>query len=70
MMLNMGRTDRTVRLGAAVALLLLVVFVVDGVLAGVLGLVATVFAATAFVGTCPAYLPFGLSTRKADAVQS
>ncbi|MGB3544536.1 YgaP family membrane protein [Rubrivirga sp.] len=62
MTLNMGRTDRTFRLAAAAVLLLLVVFVTDGALDWVLGIVAVVFAATAFVGTCPAYLPFGLST--------
>ena len=64
MTLNMGRTDRTLRLGAAVVLVLLVLFVTDGALDWVLGIVAAVLAATSFVGTCPAYLPFGFSTRE------
>jgi TRAP-type uncharacterized transport system fused permease subunit len=64
MTLNMGRTDRTFRLIAAVVLLFLVFFVTDGVLDWVLGIVAVVFIVTAFIGWCPAYLPFGLSTRR------
>ncbi len=64
MTLNMGRTDRTLRLVAAVILARLVLFVVDGALAWVLGVVAVVMAVTSFVGTCPAYLPFGFSTRR------
>ncbi|MEM6325955.1 MAG: DUF2892 domain-containing protein [Bacteroidota bacterium] len=63
MTLNMGRTDRTVRLGAAAVLLVLVLFVTSGVTSWILGGVAVVLAATSAVGTCPAYLPFGLSTR-------
>lgn len=65
MTLNMGRTDRTLRLGAAAVLLLLVLFVTEGALDWALGGIALVLAATSFVGTCPAYLPFGFSTRKA-----
>ena len=67
MTLNMGRTDRTVRLGVAVVLVLLVLFVTDGALDWVLGAVALVLAVTSLVGTCPAYLPFGVSTRKPTA---
>ena len=64
MTLNMGRADRTLRLAAAAVLVLLVLFVTDGALDWVLGAVAAVLAATSLVGTCPAYLPFGLSTRR------
>ena len=64
MTLNMGRTDRTLRLGAAVILILLVLFVTEGALDWVLGIAAVILAATSFVGTCPAYLPFGFSTRR------
>ena len=67
MTLNMGRTDRTVRLGVAVVLVLLVLFVTDGALDWVLGAVALFLAVTSVVGTCPAYLPFGVSTRKPTA---
>ena len=64
MTLNMGRTDRTLRLVAAAVLVLLVLFVTDGALDWVLGIVAAVLVATSLVGTCPAYLPFGFSTRE------
>jgi hypothetical protein len=65
MIKNMGSTDRTIRLVAAVVLLALALFVVEGALAWVLGLVAVVLALTSAVGTCPAYLPFRFSTRGA-----
>ena len=64
MTLNMSRTDRLVRLAAAAVLVALVLFVTNGVLDWVLGLAALVLVATSFVGTCPAYLPFGFSTRR------
>lgn len=63
MTLNMGRTDRTIRFVAAAVLVLLVLFVTDGVMDWVLGVLAVVLVATSSVGTCPAYLPFGFSTR-------
>jgi hypothetical protein len=40
---------------------------VNGLLAIVLGVVAVVFLATGFVGSCPAYVPFGISTRHEPA---
>ncbi|MEM1116524.1 MAG: DUF2892 domain-containing protein [Bacteroidota bacterium] len=62
---NMGSIDRGVRIGVAV---LVAVLYATGVLSGpvalVLGVLAAVFVATSFVGTCPLYLPFGLSTRR------
>lgn len=60
---NMGHTDRRLRGIAAVVLAALVLFVTDGALDWVLGTVAAVLAVTALVGTCPAYLPFGVDTR-------
>ena len=60
----MGRTDRTLRLLAAVVLLALAVFLLSGAGRWAAGAVAVVLVGTAFVGTCPAYLPFGLSTRR------
>lgn len=59
---NMGHTDRRVRAVVAVLLLGLVLFVTDGALDWVLGVVAVVLGVTAAVGTCPAYLPFGIDT--------
>jgi hypothetical protein len=67
MVKNMGSADRTVRLAAAVFLLALALFAVEGALAWVLGLLATVLALTSAVGTCPAYLPFRFSTRRAES---
>ena len=60
----MGTVDRVLR--TALALLIAVLYltgVIDGTVALVLGILAVVFLLTSFVGTCPAYLPFGLSTR-------
>jgi hypothetical protein len=64
MITNMGRTDRTLRLAAAAVLTAIVLFVTDGVLDWALAFVAVVLIATSFVGTCPAYLPFGIDTRQ------
>ena len=61
---NMGRTDRTLRLGVAVVLFVLAFFLLDGIASWIAGGIGVILAATAFVGTCPAYLPFGLSTRR------
>lgn len=59
---NMGRTDRTIRLAAAAVLAALALFVVEGALAWVLGVVAVVLTVTSLVRWCPAYLPFGINT--------
>jgi hypothetical protein len=62
---NMGSADRTIRIVAAlVVAALLAMHKVTGVLAIVLGVFAVAFLVTSFVGWCPAYLPFKLSTRK------
>lgn len=57
--LNIGTTDRLIRvvLGLAIAVLGIV-------FKSWFGLIAVVLLGTAAVGTCPLYLPFGLSTRK------
>ncbi|GAB5550100.1 MAG: hypothetical protein SangKO_098600 [Sandaracinaceae bacterium] len=62
----MGSLDRGLR--AALAVLVAVLYftgVINGTVAIILGVLALVFLATSFVGTCPLYLPFGLSTRRA-----
>ena len=64
MVKNMGSIDRVFR--AALAVLILVLYLmgaISGTVALILGVVAVIFLLTSFVGTCPAYLPFGLSTR-------
>lgn len=61
---NMGSFDRAFRLIVVVAIgIAYLAGALSGTLATVLGVVAAVFLLTSLVGTCPAYLPFGLSTR-------
>jgi hypothetical protein len=65
---NMGSIDRALRFGVAVLIAVLYFTgVISGTVALILGVVAVVFILTSFVGTCPAYLPFGLSTRGAKS---
>ncbi|WP_340588736.1 DUF2892 domain-containing protein [Erythrobacter alti] len=60
---NMGPLDRTLRLFAAFVLVVLgVTGTITGTLAVAAYVVAAVFALTSFVSTCPAYLPFGITT--------
>jgi hypothetical protein len=62
---NMGTVDRTIRI--VLALVVAVLYFtgrISGTLAIVLGIFAIAFLLTSLVGSCPAYLPFRLSTRK------
>jgi len=60
---NMGTIDRSLRTVIALAVgALYVTGQIGGVTATVLGAFAAVFLMTSFVGTCPLYRPFGLST--------
>ncbi len=62
---NMGTVDRVLRI--AVALVIAGLYFtgqISGTLATVLVVLAVVFFVTAAAARCPAYLPFGLSTRK------
>ncbi|WP_234567592.1 YgaP family membrane protein [Rhodohalobacter sp. 614A] len=62
---NMGSADRTVRIIVAVIVAILYFTgQISGTAAIILGILAIVFLLTSFIGTCPLYLPFGLSTRK------
>ncbi len=61
---NMGRWDRALRLiAAAVFAVLLIAGLVKGTLAVILAILAAIFVITTFVGFCPAYAPFGISTK-------
>lgn len=62
---NMGTADRLIRtlIAAAIAVLYFT-GKISGTVAILLGIVAVAFLVTSFVGWCPGYLPFGLSTRK------
>jgi hypothetical protein len=60
---NMGTADRTIRILIALAIaILFFTGRITGVIALVLGIVAAAFFVTSLAGSCPAYLPFGLST--------
>ena len=60
---NMGSADRTLRIGAAIIVAVLIAMHrITGVLAIVLGIVAVAFFVTSFVGLCPAYIPLKIST--------
>jgi hypothetical protein len=65
---NMGAADRFVR--SLIAIVILALYFsgqISGTVAIVLGIVAAAFLITSFVGSCPAYVPFGLSTCKRDS---
>lgn len=65
---NMGTLDRALRFAVAVVIAVLYFTgVISGTVALVLGIIAVVFLLTSFVGTCPAYLPFHISTRQRTA---
>lgn len=63
-MKNMGTLDRVIRLAAVAAVIgAYGLGLISGILALVLGAVAVVLLLTSLTATCPAYMPFGLSTR-------
>jgi hypothetical protein len=59
---NIGTTDRIIRVLAGLAMLVLGI-----VLKSWWGVIGVLPVLTAFVGICPAYLPFGISTCKTRA---
>lgn len=62
---NMGTADRVFRILAALAIVALYLTgSISGLVAIVLGIVAVAFIVTSFAGWCPAYVPFGISTRR------
>ena len=65
---NIGTIDRVIRVGMAITVAVLYFTgQISGTAAIILGILAVVFALTSLVGTCPLYLPFGLSTRSRAA---
>jgi len=64
---NMGTIDRVIRILVAVVIAVLYFAnVISGTLAIILLIVAGIFIVTSFLGFCPLYLPFGLSTKKKE----
>lgn len=63
-MKNIGSLDRVIRLIAVAAIIgAYGLGLIGGTVALVLGGVALVLLVTSLTSTCPAYMPFGLSTR-------
>lgn len=61
----MSSVDKLIRVIVALILgVLILTNEVSGVFAIILGIFAVVFLLTSFVGFCPLYAPFGLSTLK------
>ncbi len=62
---NMGTADKVIRLAvAAIIAVLYFTGQISGTVAIVLGIVAVAFLVTSLIGWCPAYVPFGISTKK------
>lgn len=69
MNMNMGTIDRAIRVIVAIVVgVLYFTGQISGTAAIILGILAVVFVLTSLVGTCPLYLPFGLSTKGKETV--
>ncbi len=65
MKVNMGSTDRIIRVILALVFFALILTnTVSGVLAIILGVLGVVFLLTSAIRSCPLYMPFGISTIK------
>ena len=64
---NMGGVDKVIRL-VVVAIIAALYFTgqISGTAAIILGIIALAFLVTSLIGWCPTYVPFGISTKKAD----
>jgi hypothetical protein len=62
---NMGSSDKIIRIVIA-ALIAVLYFtdIISGTTAIILGVLAVIFVVTSFIGTCPLYSLFGISTMK------
>lgn len=64
---NMGTIDKALRIIVAIVIgILYFTCNISGTAAIILGVLAVVFLLTSFVGVCPLYLPFNISTKKKD----
>lgn len=60
---NMGKIDRVARIGAAIGIAILYsANILTGTLGMILLFVAVALVLTSFVGFCPLYAPFSIST--------
>ena len=63
----MGNADKVVRILIAVAIIVLYfAHQLSGTIALIGLLVSGIFILTSFIGFCPLYFPFGISTRKKE----
>jgi hypothetical protein len=61
---NMGIIDRVLRIVLAVTVAVLIILkILTGIPAIILGILAGVFILTSIIGVCPLYLPFKISTK-------
>jgi hypothetical protein len=64
---NIGNADKIIRIIAASIIgLLYFKEQISGTTAIILLVLASIFFLTSFIGFCPLYLPFGISTRKKE----
>jgi hypothetical protein len=64
---NMGTIDKAVRIIAALIIAgLYFAGLLSGTVAIVLLIIAVIFILTSFMGFCPLYYPFGISTKKKE----
>ncbi len=64
---NMGATDKSIRVLAAIVIgILYFTNVISGTLAIILGIIAIVFLITSLFSFCPAYVPLKMSTAKKE----
>jgi hypothetical protein len=64
---NMGTIDKLARILAALTVgVLFVTHIISGTVAIVLLILAGVFLLTSMIGSCPLYLPFGISTKESS----
>lgn len=62
---NMGVIDKVVRILIAIVIgILYFTHQISGVAGILLLILAGIFILTSFIGSCPLYLPFGISTKK------
>lgn len=64
---NMGVVDKAIRL-VVVAIIAALYYTgqITGTAAIILGIIAVAFLVTSLIGWCPSYVPFGITTKKAD----
>lgn len=64
MTVNMGKTDRVIRILVAIVIVILYFTnQISGTAAIILGIIGLIFIITSIIGFCPLYVPFKFSTK-------